>query len=61
MCCISDEMDVMGDEKEDGNISNEYESVNSECETEIWTVKTLKLRKITGMVNRLTLVKLNEG
>jgi hypothetical protein len=43
MSCRSDEIDVMVDEKEDGNISTEYESETNECKTENWTVKTLKL------------------
>jgi hypothetical protein len=34
MSCMSDEIDVMEGQKEDGNISTEYESVINECEAE---------------------------
>lgn len=45
------------DDKKSGNVGSEHDSVRQK----VVIIKTLKLRQTTGMVNRVRLVKLNEG
>lgn len=59
-CCISYEMD--GKAEGEKAAGGEYESVSQlMCDRRRGILKTLKLRKTTGMVNMARLVKVNKG
>jgi hypothetical protein len=60
-CCVSDETNGREDEEEAVNVGSKHKSVSGECGTQdVNCLKALKLGRVTGMVNRVRLAKVNE-